>query len=159
MFKRAFEFPDAPGQLGLQFDDPHADLHPRAQFVAIVGLGQIIISAGFHPVYDRARAVLGCQQNNVRRRCGSELAHAAANLEAVNPGHHDIQDCQRRRIRCPHRLPRLVAIERRHDLVAPIPEKGLQNPARDDIVFGDQNSQASLLKRSAARAARAVLNS
>src|SRR5258708_38636460 len=67
VFEGAFEFPDAPGQPGLQFDDPRANLHAHAQFVAIVGLGQVIVSAGFNPVYDRARAVVGRQQNNVPR--------------------------------------------------------------------------------------------
>jgi hypothetical protein len=70
-----------------------------------------------------------------------ELARLAAQLHAIDVGHHPVQDRQRGPVVALEKAPRILAIGRRNDPVAPLAERAFKDVARHHVVFRDQYSQ------------------
>src|SRR5713101_8123906 len=102
-------------------------------------LGQVIIRARFQAFYDALLGVLRGEQKDVRIGFGPVRPHFPADIDAVLPGHHPIEQGNARRVRCIQLLPGAFAILCRDNVIAPFRKESLQHPARDGLVIGDQD--------------------
>src|ERR1041384_3036845 len=59
LHERLFEFKDTLGETLLQLDDACADLHARAQFIAVERLDDVIVRAGVESLHDVSLAAFG----------------------------------------------------------------------------------------------------
>ena len=95
--ERRLELEDALAQLFLQRDDADTDVDAGAQLVDVERLGDVIVRAGIEAGDDILAAAERREQYQVHVRAGHVPADAAADLGAVEAGHHPIEHGQRRR--------------------------------------------------------------
>src|SRR5882762_10129761 len=61
------ELDDPVGQLCLQLNHTYAYLYTYAQFLTMIGFGQIVVSTCLHTLDDFLCSLSCCKQNNIRR--------------------------------------------------------------------------------------------
>ena len=123
----------------LQVDDTPADIDPGAELARIERLCQVVVGPGLKPRHDVGLLALRGQEDQVRRPVGGEAPNLGAHVRAGEPGHHPVEDRERRRTRLSHRLPRLRAVHHDGDVVAPLPQEAGEDQARREVVVGDQD--------------------
>ena len=128
-------------KLFLQVEDaaPGAQAHP--QLVRMEGLGEVIVRSGIHAFHQILGSRPRGQQQDVEVRFARDGAHAAADLNAIEAGHHPIEDRQPRSIRTFDDLPCLNSIVGHHRLVAPVAQHAADDGLEHGIILGHQDSK------------------
>ena len=129
-------------QVGLEVQNPPPRAQPHPQFFGLERLGDVIVGARVHPLYDVLLVRARRQQQHVGVRLAVPLPQLAAQIRARHPRHHPIQNGKPRRVLALENLPRLVAIVRGHHLVAVCRQHPGQHPARYRVIVSDEYNHA-----------------
>ena len=108
------------------------------QLLRAEGLAQIAVGAEVKPAHFLGFAIMTGKEEN---KSGGLVGHAAADLEAVQFGHLDIQDDQIRTLLAPH-LERLSAVKGAHNLIAEATQTVRQEIHRLTIIVNHQDLHA-----------------
>ncbi len=101
-------------------------------------LDEVVVGADVEALDAIVDRVAGGQHQHRRPVAG--LAHAAAHLEAVEPGHRDVED-HRVGGRGRERVERLLAVGGERDLVAVEPQRALERPPNGGLVIDDKDAR------------------
>ncbi len=123
----------------LQRHDALARSQARAQFDDVERLDQEVVGAGVEAGHAVFTAIARGQQDHVDVVLALG-ARAAADFEAVGIRHHPVEDRQARAVGRQHGRQRRLAVGNGHDLVPEPDERLLEQPARDRVVVGYQDS-------------------
>ncbi len=132
-------FGDAVAEHALQADDPEADLDPGAQLVGPERLGQVVVGAGGEALEHRLGAAPGGEHDDVDDALAERLARQAAQLEAVDARHVEVDDHDPDGEILEQGLPGEVAVGRGDHLVAPLLERALQDAQGQRVVVSRQD--------------------
>ena len=126
-------------ELPLEPEDPLRDAEPGVELVGIERLAGEVVRSRPH----RLEVVLLPAQRGQEDDVGVPRpvlgADSAAELDAVEIRHHPVGDDQRHVLAVEDR-PRLLAVCRRHDVVAELRQDLLENQPGRRVVFSDQDS-------------------
>src|SRR5258706_2644315 len=122
-----------------EFEQSDSNTKSGLQFLGMKWLGQVIIRARFQTLNYTLFGVFCREQQDIGIRFGPMRPDLSANVDAVPPWHHPIQQCDARRVRSVELLPSAYAILCRDDLLSPFRQESLKHAARDLFVVGDQD--------------------
>src|SRR5205814_8984247 len=92
----------------------------RLQLRVVERLLQVVVRARLQAVHDVLLLVLAREQDDVDVGLARGLAHAAADLEAVEARHHPVEQRDARAVGRLQRAPGLLAVLGEYDLVSPV---------------------------------------
>ncbi len=91
-----FKLADAISKICLQLQYLSPDPHTSAQFRAVKGFRQIIISSGVKPGDNILFAEFCGEQNEIRRGSVGDAAQSTTDLHTIKLRHHPVENGQRR---------------------------------------------------------------
>src|SRR6185436_9255750 len=81
----------------LQIRDADADLHPGTELLGIDRLDHVVVGACVEAGHEVTPAATSCKQDYIYASERRPLTNAAAQLDAVDAGHHPVENRQLRR--------------------------------------------------------------
>jgi hypothetical protein len=126
-------------ELPLEPEDPLRDAEPGVELVGIERLVGEVVRSRPHRLEVVLLPAQRGQENDVGVPRPVLGADSAAELDAVENRHHPVGDDQRHVLAGEDR-PRLLAVGRRHDVVAELRHDLLENQPGRRVVFSDQSS-------------------
>ena len=128
-------------QLLLERDNPLSGAQAHAQLLGAERLGNEVVGPRVQCLHQIGGRVLCRQHEHVTvgpRRVGSK---ATADFQAVDAGHHPVEEHERRRVRRRELLPGLLAIAGDRHRIAPRLEGVDQQSPREVLVLSDEHAQ------------------
>src|SRR5712671_588930 len=122
-----------------EFEQSDSNAKSGLQFLGMKRLGQVIIGARFQTLNYTLFGVFSREQQDIGIRVGPMRPNLSANVDAVPPRHHPIEQCDARRFRSIELFPSAYTILCRDDFISPFRQEPLKHQARDLFVVGDQD--------------------
>jgi hypothetical protein len=130
----------AIGEVRLQRGDARADLYPSPQFLGVDRLDHVVVGAGVQSGHEIRAAAAAGEKEHIHPRQRRVLSDAPADLEAIDAGHHPVDDREVRGQSARERLPRHRAVGSAGHVYSPALQRAAQNRSRDWIIVGHQCS-------------------
>ncbi len=115
-------------------------LQPQLELAHVDGLGQVVVGAGLEGLDDVGLALLRRQQQDVAVLALRGRAQAPADLDAVEAGHHPVEQHQPRRVVALKDRPGLLPVGHDGRVVPPTLEVHRQQAPHDAVIVGDEDS-------------------
>jgi hypothetical protein len=113
--------------------DPQA----QAQLGVVERPGEVVVRARLEPMHHVFLPVAAGEQHEIDWPPLHAAPHPPADLDAIHPGHHPVEESQRRAIVLLEHLARALAVVDRRDVAAPLGEERRQVEPGGQIIFGD----------------------
>src|SRR5712691_11596180 len=123
----------------LQLQDPAAGAEPDRKLMDVERLRDVVVGTGVHPFDQVLLAVASGEQDRVDVWRVGPFPEATAEIDAVEPGHHPVEDGEPRGVVPRQDLPGLVPIAGTDHLVPGPGQDRLQEPTGHTVVLGDQD--------------------
>src|SRR5256885_1963550 len=140
-------------QLLAETENPLRHRQAGGQLLAIHWLREKVVDAGVHRREEALATAASGEEDEVRVANAAALPNPEAQLDALQLRHLPIGDHDTRLGEEP-RVPRIAAIGRLRHLVAKILERGLEQPGRHRLVFGDEDLHARRTRKAARLSSR-----
>src|SRR5206468_5995308 len=140
-------------QLLAETENPLRHRQAGRQLLAIHRFREKVVDAGVHRREEALAPAARGEEDEVRVATAAALPDAAAQIDALQLRHLPIGDHHARLGKEP-RVPRIAAVGRLGHLVAEILERGLEQPGRHRLVFGDEDLHARRRRKAARLSSR-----
>jgi ketosteroid isomerase-like protein len=135
---RVLEVAHLAGEPRLQFGGARSDLNAGAQFLGVDRFDHVVVGAGVEPGDEIGATGAPGEQQHVNARELRCPTNPSANLDAVEAGHHPIENREVWRGTGRQQLPGRCSVAGGNDLDAHLLERAAQNGRRNRIVVGNQ---------------------